>query len=130
MNDYKLTDFFTSKDFRTIDTDARNNPVNRNTYIKTEIQLLEGSRLYDAFPEYLNGTPIIYGFINARPELDDRFVRTEKGNYGDRYIIIRESTIHMLILFVSDNEEKMNFLRFEKQEFFDLAKESLHPNLI
>ena len=129
MCNYKLSELFSSKDFRTIDKSGRDNPINKSKYIPIEIELLEGSRLYDAFPAFFSGDPVIYGYITENATLNSHFTLTPENKYGNRYIIIRESTLHMLLIFVSDDEEKMNFLRFEKDDFFDLANKALHPNM-
>lgn len=128
MNNITLTTLFPPQSIRTVLEKAKD----RNTIpteIPIEIEPLEGSRLYRVLPDIFEDNKIIYGFVTANPALDSHFFPISAGDYGKRYIIIRESANHFIVMFVSDDERKMNFLWFDKKDIIELLKDAYHPNL-
>lgn len=127
MNQLILSTFFHSQQIRTVPPDAKDQQTGQSE-IPIEIEPLEGSKLYHALPPMFDDNKVIYGFVTSNKELDARFSLTPDNNYGNRYIIMRESANHFITMFVSDDETKMNFIRFEKKEVIMLLKDAYHPN--
>ncbi|MGN0353080.1 MAG: hypothetical protein ACI4ES_15650 [Roseburia sp.] len=129
MNSPSIYEYFSSKNFRTIATDAKSNPVSKFSYIPIEIELSEGSKIYESLPSFFDGDHVIYAYANVSDKLNTRFTPCTDGSYGNRYIIFRETANHVISLFVSDDESQMNFIKFEKKDFGEMLKNSLHPSM-
>lgn len=129
MNSPSIYEFFSPKNFRTIATDAKPSPVSKFSYIPIEIELSEGSKIYESLPAFFDGDHVIYAYANASEKLNTRFTPNTDGSYGNRYIIFRETANHVISLFVSNDERQMNFIKFEKKEFSEMLSNSLHPSL-
>lgn len=128
MNNVTLTTLFPPQSIRTVlEKDKDRNII--PTEIPIEIEPLEGSKLYCVLPDIFEDSKIMHGFVSANPALDSHFFPISAGDYGKRYIIIRESANHFITIYVSDDERKMNFLRFDKKDIIELLKDAYHPNL-
>lgn len=126
MNDSTLTTLFSSSEIRTVHKDNKNKFQTPNE-IPFEFEPLESSKIYQVLPDFMRDNPVIFGFVLDNPTLDTHFEPVNENDYGNRYLIFRETANHFIVLFVSDNEKNMHFIRYEKDEIINLFSQSYHP---